>query len=207
LPEEPTNPFGAPMPSPELRRLEPLLGKWQTTARTQASGFRPAIPVTSIEEFYWLEGGYFLVQTYEIGDELAQKGVTYWFYDAHAGNFHIIFFSNNGPFTEQGNRYEGEVVDGTLRFMGPARFPVRPGRLRQRPKERGWQRADQIVAARRRRTVSAMDGQCVPSFTLKTLKLRTAPHSRIHLRVGPIALSPCQSDAAESSAHLSEGRR
>ena len=32
-----TNPFGGPMQSPELRRLEPLLGKWQTAAKTEAS--------------------------------------------------------------------------------------------------------------------------------------------------------------------------
>jgi Protein of unknown function (DUF1579) len=122
--EERTNPFGAPLPSPELRRLEPLLGKWQTTARTQASVFGPGVPVTSNEEFYWLEGGYFLVQTYEttFGDEPAQKGINYWFYDADARTFRIIFFSNNGSFTEEGNRYEGEAADGTLTLTGPSRF-------------------------------------------------------------------------------------
>jgi len=74
---ERTNPFGAPLPSPELRRLEPLLGRWQTTARTQASALGPAVPVTSVEEFYWFDSGYFLVQTYEtvFGGEPAQKGV------------------------------------------------------------------------------------------------------------------------------------
>jgi Protein of unknown function (DUF1579) len=132
--DERTNPFGAPLPSPELRRLEPLLGKWQTTARTQASVFGPAVPVTSIEEFYWLEGGYFLVQTYEtaFGDEPAQKGINYWLYDSDVGKFRIIFFSNNGPFTEEGNRYEREVIDGTLTFMGPARFQYDlPGRVHE----------------------------------------------------------------------------
>ena len=122
--EQGTNPFGAPLPSLELRRLEPLVGRWQTTARTEAGVLGPSVPVTSFEEFYWLEGGYFLVQTYEtaFGDEPAQKGINYWFYDAVESKFRIIFFSNNGPFTEEGNRYEGEVVDGALRFTGPARF-------------------------------------------------------------------------------------
>jgi hypothetical protein len=122
--EQATNPFGAPVPSPELQRLEPLVGKWQSTAKTNAGGLGPGVPVTSIEEFSWLEGGYFLVQTYDtvFGDEPAQKGINYWFYDADAKKFRIIFFSNNGPFTEEGNRYEGEVVDGTLTFTGPARF-------------------------------------------------------------------------------------
>src|SRR5262245_11037264 len=122
--EEPTNPFGAPLPSLELRRLEPLVGKWHTTGRTQASVFGPPVPVTSTEEFYWLEGGYYLVQTYEtfFDDEPAQKGINYWFYDANAGKFRIIFFSNNGPFTEEGNRYAGEAAAGTLTLTGPARF-------------------------------------------------------------------------------------
>jgi hypothetical protein len=31
-------------------------------------------------------------------------------------------FSNNGPFTEEGNRYEGKVADGKLMSVGPARF-------------------------------------------------------------------------------------
>src|SRR5262245_41501118 len=122
--EEAISPFGTPLPSPELKRLESLLGKWQMTAKTEASVLGPIVLVTSIEEFYWLDGGYFLVQTYEtiFGDEPTQRGINYWFYDADAKRFRIIFFSNNGPFTEEGNRYEGEVVDGKLTFTGPARF-------------------------------------------------------------------------------------
>jgi len=84
----------------------------------------PGVPVRSDETFSWLEGGYFLVQTYEttFGDDPAQKGVNYWWYDTEAKKFRIIFFSNNGPFSEDGNRYEGEVSDGKLTFEGPARF-------------------------------------------------------------------------------------
>jgi hypothetical protein len=36
--------------------------------------------------------------------------------------FRIIFFSNNGPFFEAGNRYSGRVDDARLTFEGPARF-------------------------------------------------------------------------------------
>jgi hypothetical protein len=46
-------------------------------------------------------------------------------YDSDAGRFRIIFFSNNGPYTEDGNRYEGVVEEGTLTFEGPARFQYR----------------------------------------------------------------------------------
>ena len=110
--------------SDELKRLEPLLGKWRTEAHSEPGLFGPGVPITSVEEFYWLEGGYFLVQTYNtvFGNEPVQKGINYWFYDAEARKFRIIFFSNNGPFTEDGNRYEGQIEGQTLTFVGPARF-------------------------------------------------------------------------------------
>jgi hypothetical protein len=34
---------------------------------------------------------------------------------------------NNGPFSEEGNRYEGEVAGGRLSFGGPARFQYELG--------------------------------------------------------------------------------
>jgi hypothetical protein len=119
--------FAAPPPDPELRRLEPLPGTWRAEERTEDSVLGPGVPVASTETFSWLDGGYFLVSTYEtvFGGEPAQTGVNYWGYDSEAGRFRIIFFSNNGPFTEEGNRYEGEVREGTLTFEGPARFQYR----------------------------------------------------------------------------------
>jgi hypothetical protein len=127
--------FVAPPPSPELKRLEPLLGKWNSQAHTEESILGPGVPVASTEEFYWLDGGYFLVQMYEtsFGMEPVQKSINYWFYDSEAKKFRIIFFSNNGSYTEDGNRYEGEIVDGTLTFTGPARFQYeldRTGKIR-----------------------------------------------------------------------------
>jgi hypothetical protein len=116
--------FDAPPPDPELMRLQPLLGRWRTEGYTHQSVLGPGVPITSTETFRWLDGGYFLVQEYQttFGDEPTQRGVNYWGYDAVAGSFLIIFFSNNGPFTEEGNRYEGKVADAQLTFVGPARF-------------------------------------------------------------------------------------
>jgi hypothetical protein len=113
-----------PPPSPELKRLEPLLGKWRAEEHTRDSMLAPGVRVTSSETFSWFEGGYFLVSTYEtiFGNEPAQRGVNHWFCDTDAKRFRIIFFSNNGPFTEEGNRYEGTVADSKLTFVGPARF-------------------------------------------------------------------------------------
>src|SRR5215204_3668612 len=116
--------FAALPPNPELKRLEPLLGTWRTEGHTQNSVLGPGVPMRSTETVYWLDGGYFLVSTYEttFGGEPTQTGVNYWGYDAGAKKFRVVFFSNNGPFTEDGNRYEGEVADGRLTFGGPARF-------------------------------------------------------------------------------------
>jgi hypothetical protein len=114
-----------PAPHPDLQRLAPLVGAWTADEHTVDTALLgPGVRVTSRERFSWVDGGYFLVSTYEtvFGDEPAQKGVNYWYHDAEAGRFRIIFFSNNGPFTEEGNRYEGEVADGKLTFTGPARF-------------------------------------------------------------------------------------
>jgi Protein of unknown function (DUF1579) len=116
--------FGAQPPDPELKRLEPLLGTWTSKDHTQDSVYGPGVPVTATETFRWLDGGYFLVQEYEttFGEEPTQRGVVYWGYDAAAGGFRLFFFSNNGPFTDQGNRYAGAVADGRLTFVGPARY-------------------------------------------------------------------------------------
>jgi hypothetical protein len=114
-----------PRPDPELQRLAPLLGTWRSEDHTEATLLLgPGVPVTAAERFWWLDGGYFLVQSYEtsFGDEPAQIGINYWGYDADAEMFRIIFFSNNGPFTEGGNRYAGKVANDTLTFEGPARF-------------------------------------------------------------------------------------
>jgi hypothetical protein len=122
--EEEQTPFGAPPPDPELRRLDPLVGTWRTEDRTLDGVFGPSVSVRSEETFSWLEGGYFLVQTYEtvFGDEPAQKGVNYWFYDSDRRRFHIIFFSNNGPYSRAGSEYDGGVEGGKLTMVGPARF-------------------------------------------------------------------------------------
>jgi hypothetical protein len=54
-----------PKPHPELRRLDPLVGKWRSKDHTNDSGLGPGVVVESVETFGWLDGGYFLVSTYE----------------------------------------------------------------------------------------------------------------------------------------------
>jgi hypothetical protein len=128
-------PYQVPPPAPELRILEPLVGTWSSESLTRDSILGPGVPVRSRETFQWLEGGYFLVQTYEtvFGDEPAQIGVNYWRFDTDDQRFRIIFFSNNGPYSPEGNHYEGVAAEDTLTFEGPARFQYRladDGRVR-----------------------------------------------------------------------------
>jgi hypothetical protein len=113
-----------PQPAAALRALDPLIGTWQARSETRASILGPGVPVRSTETFEWLDGGYFLVQYYEtvFGDEAAQKGVNYWRFDSDDERFRIIFFSNNGPYSPEGNHYEEVAQEGTLTFEGPARF-------------------------------------------------------------------------------------
>jgi hypothetical protein len=113
-----------PKPHPELRRLDPLVGKWRSKDRTNDSVLGPGVAVESVETFAWLDGGYFLVSTYEtaFGDEPIQRGVMYWSYDAGSVSFHNRFFSNNGPYDPAGNEYVGKVEGDKLTFVGPARF-------------------------------------------------------------------------------------
>lgn len=90
----------------------------------------------STETFEWLHGGFFLVHRWDAvfgdpdayaGPELPggaiQKGIMFYGFDAATGRYRTHFFDGNGPFHD-GSRYEGEVVDGNLRFTGPARFTL-----------------------------------------------------------------------------------
>jgi hypothetical protein len=116
----------APPPHPELERLDRLVGTWRVEGYTRDSLAGPAGPVRSTETFEWLDGGYFLVHRYEtvFSDEAPQRGVMFWGYDAAGSRFRCHFFSNNGPFTEDGNIYDGRIIGRQMIFTGPARFTL-----------------------------------------------------------------------------------
>jgi hypothetical protein len=117
--------YQPPPPDPELQRLAPLLGTWDSVGQSVDSLAGPAGTVRATETFEWLRGGYFLVSHYKItwndGGE-PNYGVMYWGYDAAAEKFRTHFFNDQGPYDEAGSTYEGVVTDGKLTFIGPARF-------------------------------------------------------------------------------------
>jgi predicted enzyme related to lactoylglutathione lyase len=126
----------SPTPDSALRRLEFLVGTWRVDGETTPDFSGPAMRSTSTETFEWLHGGFFLVHSWDavFGDPEAyawpelpggaiQKGIMFYGFDAATGRYRTHFFDGNGPFHD-GSMYEGEVVDGNLRFTGPARFTL-----------------------------------------------------------------------------------
>ena len=137
-------------------------GKVENRTHTEDSVRGPGVPLASIEEFYWLHGGYFMVHTYEtvFGDEPVQKGINYWFYHTDARKFRTIFFSNNGSLTEDErlttvrSRTARSNVDRACRFPAPV-----PRCDWEDEEERRWQRPGPVVAARCRRAIQTLDEQ------------------------------------------------
>jgi hypothetical protein len=120
--------FESPSPDPELKRLEILVGKWKIVGATQAGPTGPAMKVTSLETYEWLDGGFFLVHRWEtfFGESCLDpaKGIQFFGYDARSRKYRTHFFDNLGPYDEEGSTYEGEVINGILTFTGPARFTL-----------------------------------------------------------------------------------
>jgi hypothetical protein len=113
-----------------IKSLKSLIIAWFCRGKPNRTDLPGSNGVTSARNCVWsrrasrqpgilflARRGYFLVQTYEtvFGDQLAQKGVNYWMYDSERKRFRIIFFSNNGPYSEQGNQYAGEVKRPSFR--------------------------------------------------------------------------------------------
>jgi hypothetical protein len=103
-----------PPPDPELQRLQPLLGTWRSNDHTTDSVLGPGVPVTSVETFHWLEGNYFLVQTYEtvFGAEPAQKGINYWGYDSEARKSGSSSSATTAPSPSTATATKGKLPTG-----------------------------------------------------------------------------------------------
>jgi hypothetical protein len=152
--------FGALPPNPELKRLEPLVGTWKTEEHTRDSVLGPGVPVTSVERFSWLEGGYFLVHTYEtvFGDEPAQKGsTTGCTTPLPAGSGSSSSATTARTPTRQPVRGEGGRRQAD--HGGPGALPVRAGRERQDQDEPRRHDLRGLVASGRERPMEAVDEQ------------------------------------------------
>lgn len=94
-----------PQPAPELSKLDFLVGKWRSTAKTSMPG-APSSEVTGTDSFEWQKGKYFLICNSEFtspmgpGVELMIFG-----YDSHGSVYTYESFNSSG---------EHEIATGTL---------------------------------------------------------------------------------------------
>jgi hypothetical protein len=123
----------SPEPDPTLRHLDFLVGTWSIDGELLEGPIGAGGKVRSVDSFEWLHGGFFLVHHWdsvfpvrpEFPGGPVQKGYQFFGYNATAQKFRTHFFDGNGPFHD-GSMYEGEIIDGHLRFTGPARFSFVP---------------------------------------------------------------------------------
>lgn len=84
-------------PGRDHKLLEVFVGEWTTTGHVKAHGGNPQMPVTAIDTYQWLAGGYFLEHRFEarIGEDTI-TGVELIGYDETAKNYPMYSFDSQG---------------------------------------------------------------------------------------------------------------
>lgn len=73
-------------PHPLLKTLEPLVGKWQVSGPN----------VKGEVEYEWMEGGFFLIQRFDLEQDGHQKGIEYTGYDEETDTLRSRLMDING---------------------------------------------------------------------------------------------------------------
>jgi hypothetical protein len=116
-------------PSPDLGRLDCLVGEWRLEGRDDTSGGE----IKGRLRFDWMDGGFYLVQHVDIDYAgRAVRGVEYIGHQASSGRLRSYFFSNEGPgpFGDVAIEYVYEPEEDALTIWGgevgsPAHFQGR----------------------------------------------------------------------------------
>jgi hypothetical protein len=92
------NATSAPAPSPEIRRLGALVGRWRSEGHIV--GGTP-VPITGTDTYEWLPGGFFLVHHVDvvIGDQNVQAIEIIGEYDPASDAFTARAYDNRGEVT------------------------------------------------------------------------------------------------------------
>ena len=103
-----------PAPSPELRRLGALVGRWRSEGHIVGD---PAVPITGTDVYEWLAGGFFLVHHVDvvIGDQQVRALELIGSYDPATDAFTARAYDNLGNITIMRTRVDGQ---GVWRFSG-----------------------------------------------------------------------------------------
>ncbi len=104
-----------PEPDPALKRLDVLVGKWNTEGQTRASADAPAAKIRAVDIYEWLPGGFFLVHRWDgrMGDGEIH-GIEIIGYDVSSQTYPIRSFDNQG----NSDLLQASARDDTWTFTG-----------------------------------------------------------------------------------------
>jgi Protein of unknown function (DUF1579) len=110
----PTPPAG---PAPETRRLDVLVGRWNSEGRTVPSPSEPAITISGTDTYEWMAGGFFLVHRVDVRMDGEQVEVIEMIgpYDPSDHSYPMRSFDNQGNFATMTARVRD---DGVWTFTG-----------------------------------------------------------------------------------------
>lgn len=111
-------------PNPALKRLDVLVGKWQSEGETIASKNEPAVKIKGTDSYEWFSGDYFLIHHADVsmGDEQVKVIEIIGSYDSSSQTYPMRSFDNQGNFqTMQASvdehgvwKFTGEKIRTTL---------------------------------------------------------------------------------------------
>jgi hypothetical protein len=123
-------------------------------------------------------------------------------YDSERKGFGIVFFSNNGPYSDAGNRCYGEVADDRLAMVGPARFQYelgQEGKIKRTPTARSPSRGGYV-------TNTAAGGRGCPTRLLELTPTRPPTDRRVVERPSQVKANAHYSSAPVSVTPSVAGR-
>lgn len=84
-------------PGPELKHLEPVVGKWNTHGKTIATATEPAVAFSGTDTYEWVGGGFFVLHSVDVmmGDQPV-IGVEIIRYDPSSRTYPACFVDSQG---------------------------------------------------------------------------------------------------------------
>lgn len=104
-------------PSPELKLLDVLVGKWKTTGEVRASSTTPASTIVGTDSYEWVLNNFFLLHRVDvqIGHQKVEAIELIGDYQAAGQTYSMRSFDNQGQFATMAAKLN---QDGTFSFTG-----------------------------------------------------------------------------------------
>lgn len=105
-------------PSPKLRQLDAIIGKWKSEGETVGTDTEPSIPIRGTDTYEWLPGGFFVIHHVDVkmGDEQVNTIEMIGGQEEEQG-FPMRSFDNQGNFSTM---YATVDADGKWLFADDA---------------------------------------------------------------------------------------